>query len=156
MTQTHIHKICRSCQPYSLGELPRLGLGEVQKAFPGMSGFSRTNVYRMRAFYLAYQDAGQIVPQLVGQITDAGLPLAVAEIPWGHNVVLVEQIKDIRERLWYARSAIENGWSRSILVHWIERCIAINRAVQRDANAYHVGALREKATQPIAWVLRTA
>jgi hypothetical protein len=54
---------------------------DLQKAFPGMSGFSRTNVYRMRAFYLAYQDAGQLVPQLVGQVTDVGLPSAVADIP---------------------------------------------------------------------------
>jgi predicted nuclease of restriction endonuclease-like (RecB) superfamily len=93
---------------------------DLQKAFPGMSGFSRTSVYRMRAFYLAYQGAGEIVPQLVGQITEAGLPLAVAEIPWGHNVVLVEQVKNLRERLWYAKAAIENGWSRNVLVHWIE------------------------------------
>jgi predicted nuclease of restriction endonuclease-like (RecB) superfamily len=99
--------------------IDRLG-DDLQKAFPGMSGFSRTNVYRMRAFYLAYQDAGQLVPQLVGQITDVGLPSAVADIPWGHNVVLVEQIKDLRERFWYARSTVEHGWSRSILVHWIE------------------------------------
>jgi predicted nuclease of restriction endonuclease-like (RecB) superfamily len=96
-------------------------LGEdLQKSFPGLSGFSRTNVYRMRAFYLTYQDAGQIVPQLVGQITEAGLPQALAGIPWGHNVVLVEQIKDLRERLWYARAAVEQGWSRAVLVHWIE------------------------------------
>jgi predicted nuclease of restriction endonuclease-like (RecB) superfamily len=101
-------------------ELLPKGYDNLQKAFPGMSGFSRTNVYRMRAFYLAYQNAGQIVPQLVGQITEAGLPLAVAEIPWGHNVVLLEQIKDLRERLWYARATVEKGWSRSVLVHWIE------------------------------------
>jgi predicted nuclease of restriction endonuclease-like (RecB) superfamily len=82
---------------------------DLQKAFPGMSGFSRTNVYRMRAFYLAYQGVGEIVPQLVGQITEVGLPLTVAEIPWGHNVVLVEQVKDLRERLWYARATIEKG-----------------------------------------------
>jgi len=93
---------------------------DLQKAFPGESGFSRTNVYRMRALFLAYQGAGQIVPQLVGQITQSGLPLAVAELPWGQNVVLVEQLKDLRERLWYARATFEHGWSRAVLVHWIE------------------------------------
>ena len=66
---------------------------DLQKAFPGESGFSRTNVYRMRALFLAYQGAEEIVPQLVGQISQTGLPLAVAELPWGQNVVLIEQIR---------------------------------------------------------------
>jgi predicted nuclease of restriction endonuclease-like (RecB) superfamily len=96
-------------------------LGEdLQKAFPGESGFSRTNVYRMRALFLAYRGAEKIVPQLVGQISETGLPLAVAELPWGQNVVLIEQIKDLRERLWYARATFAHGWSRAVLVHWIE------------------------------------
>jgi uncharacterized protein DUF1016 len=44
--------------------IDRLG-EDLQKSFPGMSGFSRTNLYRMRGFYLAYRDAPEIVPQLV-------------------------------------------------------------------------------------------
>src|SRR5262245_37334382 len=93
---------------------------DLQKAFPGESGFSRTNVYRMRALFLAYQGAEKIVPQLVGQISETGLLLAVAGLPWGQNVVLIEQIKDLRERLWYARATFEHGWSRAVLAHWIE------------------------------------
>jgi predicted nuclease of restriction endonuclease-like (RecB) superfamily len=56
----------------------------------------------------------------VGQIGESGLPLAVADIPWGHNIVLVEQIKNLREWIWYARAATAKGWSRSVLVDWIE------------------------------------
>lgn len=41
-------------------------------------------------------------------------------IPWGHNAVLLEKIKDISERLWYAQRTIEKGWSRSTLEMWIE------------------------------------
>ena len=99
--------------------LDRLG-DDLQRAFPGLSGFSRTNLYRMRAFYLAYRDAREIVPQAVGQMAETCLPEAVAGIPWGHNVVLVEQVKELPARLWYARKAVENGWSRSVLTHWIE------------------------------------
>ena len=99
--------------------LDRLG-EDLQRAFPGLSGFSRTNLYRMRAFYLAYKDAAAIVPQAVGQMAEGGFPEAVAGIPWGHNVVLIEQVKDPSERLWYARKVVESGWSRSVLVHWIE------------------------------------
>jgi predicted nuclease of restriction endonuclease-like (RecB) superfamily len=99
--------------------LDRLG-DDLQKAFPGLSGFSRTNLYRMRAFYLAYRDAPEIVPQAVGQMAAGGPPEALAAIPWGHNVVLVEQVKEPAARLWYARKAVESGWSRSVLVHWVE------------------------------------
>ena len=99
--------------------LDRLG-DDLQKAFPGLSGFSRTNLYRMRAFYLAYRDARKLSHRPVGQIAETCLPEAVAGIPWGHNVVLVEQVKEPPARLWYARKAVENGWSRSVLTHWIE------------------------------------
>ncbi len=99
--------------------LDRLG-EDLQKAFPGLSGFSRTNLYRMRAFYLAYRDASEIVPQAVGQFAESGFPEAMAAIPWGHNVVLVEQVKALSERFWYARKVVENGWSRNVLVLWIE------------------------------------
>jgi predicted nuclease of restriction endonuclease-like (RecB) superfamily len=45
---------------------------------------------------------------------------AVAEIPWGHNALLIERVKDPAQRLWYARQAIEHGWSRPVLDHQID------------------------------------
>ena len=48
------------------------------------------------------------------------LPQAVAEIPWGHNSVIIEKVKDPTQRLWYATATIENGWSRAVLIHQIE------------------------------------
>ena len=44
----------------------------------------------------------------------------VTGIPWGHNVLLLEQVKNLEERLWYAQATVQNGWSRNVLVHWIE------------------------------------
>ncbi|MFO0966333.1 MAG: PDDEXK nuclease domain-containing protein [Gemmataceae bacterium] len=105
---------------------------DIQKSFPGMGGFSRTNVFRMRAFYLAYAgDAAKVpqavgqkddpsVPQLVGQVDSENLPQLAAEIPWGHNVWLVEKVKDPIERLWYAAKTLEHGWSRAVLTVQIE------------------------------------
>ncbi len=102
---------------------------DIQKAFPGVKGFSTTNIWRMRALYLAYAGEGGKLPQAVGETATGKtkLPRAVGEIerhkmpellvrlPWGHNVALVEQIKEPRLRLWYASKAIEHGWSRSIM-----------------------------------------
>lgn len=103
---------------------------DLQQEFPGMTGFSPRNVWRMRAFYLAWteevlaqsaRESGRpIPPQLVAELDGQSLPRAVAEIPWGHNVWLLEKLKDPAVRLWYARKTVENGWSRAMLTHWIE------------------------------------
>jgi predicted nuclease of restriction endonuclease-like (RecB) superfamily len=44
----------------------------------------------------------------------------VAQLPWGHNVRLLDLVKNTEERLWYIQQAIENGWSRNVLVIQIE------------------------------------
>lgn len=85
---------------------------DLNTAFPGLQGFSRPNIFKMRAFYLAYEK----VSQAVRQIDD----LPFFRIPWGHNVILVTRIKDDQQRLWYAEKTIENGWSRSVLDIWID------------------------------------
>src|SRR3990167_3429762 len=85
---------------------------DLQNEFPGIAGFSRANIFYMRAFYLAYEK----VQQAVGQLED----MPISRIPWGHNVILVTKLKDNNKRLWYAQKAIENGWSRSILEHWVK------------------------------------
>ena len=80
---------------------------DLRKEFPEMKGFSRANLLYMRAFAEAYQDE-QFVQQVVGQI------------PWGHNVRILDKVKDSEEREWYIRQTIENGWSRNVLVMRIE------------------------------------
>ncbi|TNE51793.1 MAG: DUF1016 domain-containing protein [Deltaproteobacteria bacterium] len=80
---------------------------DLRQAFPDMKGFSRTNLLYMRKFADTYSEQ-QIVQQAVGQI------------PWGHNVRLLDKVKDSDERLWYAQQTIEYGWSRDILVMQID------------------------------------
>ncbi|MEH2170185.1 MAG: PDDEXK nuclease domain-containing protein [Nostoc sp.] len=80
---------------------------DLQKAFPEMKGFSLRNLKYMRAFAEAYPDE-----QLVQQ--------AAALIPWFHNCVLLDKVKDSGEREWYIQQTIQHGWSRNILVHQIE------------------------------------
>lgn len=86
--------------------IDRLG-EDLRRTFPEMTGLSGRNLKYMRAFAEAYPDQ-EIVQQVV------------ARLPWGHNVRLVEAVKDPVERLWYARQAIEHGWSRNILIHQLE------------------------------------
>jgi predicted nuclease of restriction endonuclease-like (RecB) superfamily len=105
---------------------------DLQKALPGVSGFSRSNVFRMRAFYVAYRSPQKVaqpvrqpkpskkVAQVVPQLAEDVPPGAVGGIPWGHNVVLLQKVKDPAERLWYASKTLEHGWSRAILTVQIE------------------------------------
>ena len=80
---------------------------DLHVAFPDMKGFSRANLMYMRAFAEAWPDAA-IVQQAVGQL------------PWGHNLVLLTRLKDSQQRLAYAQSAIQHGWSRNVLNIHIE------------------------------------
>ncbi|MFZ0962057.1 MAG: PDDEXK nuclease domain-containing protein [Terriglobia bacterium] len=80
---------------------------DLRKEFPDVTGFSPRNLKYMRAFAEAWP-AEQIVQQLV------------AQIPWGHNVRILDHVKSATEREWYVRATIQNGWSRNILVHQIE------------------------------------
>jgi predicted nuclease of restriction endonuclease-like (RecB) superfamily len=88
---------------------------DLQGAFPGIEGFSRTNIFRMRAFYLAFRNSLTAVRQI-----DNEPPKELLVLPWGHNFVLLDQLKNSDERLWYAQKAVEHGWSRSILESWIK------------------------------------
>src|SRR5262249_5331171 len=82
--------------------------------------FSARNVWRMRALYRAYTWEPAILPQLVAEMDGANLPQAVAEIPWGHNILLLEKLRSPVERLWYARATVHHGWSRTVLALQIE------------------------------------
>lgn len=95
---------------------------DLQAEFPGVEGFSRRNMFRMRAFYEAYEK----VPQTVAQLDE----LPIFSIPWGHNALILEKVKNGQERLWYAQKTIENGLSRSVLTVWIE-----NDAYGREGKA---------------------
>jgi predicted nuclease of restriction endonuclease-like (RecB) superfamily len=80
---------------------------DLRREFPGVQGFSPRNLKYMRAFAEAWPD-------------EAIVQGALAQITWYHNLALLERLKGREERLWYAAKAVENGWSRNVLVHWIE------------------------------------
>lgn len=80
---------------------------DLSRTFTETKSFSVRNLRSMRAFAEAYTDTA-IVKQLVSQV------------PWGHNLRLIQTVKDPAQRLWYAQATIEHGWSRAVLVHQIE------------------------------------
>ncbi|HLF05620.1 MAG TPA: PDDEXK nuclease domain-containing protein [Thermoplasmata archaeon] len=93
---------------------------DLMNEFPGTSGFSPQNLWKMRAFYLAWTDEVPNLSQPVRELDGANLPQAVADLPWGHNTELIFKVKDPFQRIWYAHQTVIHGWSRSVLVHHIE------------------------------------
>jgi predicted nuclease of restriction endonuclease-like (RecB) superfamily len=91
----------QSEQGWSSGVIPQLAK-DLKIEFPNSKGYSERNLGRMLAFYREYPN-------------ESILPQAVAKLPWGHNILLIEKIKDQKIRLWYAEKCIENNWSRDVL-----------------------------------------
>jgi predicted nuclease of restriction endonuclease-like (RecB) superfamily len=72
-----------------------------------MKGLSVRNLKYMRSFAAAWPEM-----EFVQQVA--------AQIPWFHNCVLLDKLKETDDRLWYAQKTIEHGWSRAVLVAQIE------------------------------------
>ncbi|RLD56829.1 MAG: DUF1016 domain-containing protein [Bacteroidetes bacterium] len=81
---------------------------ELKHEFPEVKGFSRRNIYAIRQWYKFYSTKYQFVPQ------------SVAQIPWGHNRLIITKIKNIEEAEFYCIETIKNGWDRDTLEIQIE------------------------------------
>jgi predicted nuclease of restriction endonuclease-like (RecB) superfamily len=123
--------------------IPRLSR-DLRNELPEVKGFSERNIGRMIAFYRTYSSfrdflpqpvakssADEIVPQAVAKTGPPGfVQRLVAQIPWGHNILLMEKVKDLPVRLWYMQQIVEHGWSRPVLLQMIS-----NRAHMRQGKA---------------------
>ena len=80
---------------------------DLRAAFPEMKGFSPRNLKYMRAFAQAWPDA-----EFVQEV--------LAQLPWYHQLALLDKLSSVESRRWYAAKAIEHNWSRNVLVIQIE------------------------------------
>jgi len=116
---------------WGAGVIPRLSKN-IRNELPEVKGFSERNIGYMMRFAREYSTPlilqqpvakissevrleSQIVVPLHEKDIMKNLQRFVAKIPWGHNILLMQKIKDLPTRLWYIRQAIENGWSRDVL-----------------------------------------
>ncbi|MES2850152.1 MAG: PDDEXK nuclease domain-containing protein [Bacteroidota bacterium] len=103
--------------------------------FPGMKGFSRTNLFYIKKWYLFYNSNDSIVPQPVGLLSSrkklpvnksasgpdaAKVPQFVGQIPWGHHREIITHCKTTKEAFFYITQTATHNWSRSVLLHQIE------------------------------------
>ncbi len=123
---------------------------DLRSDIPDIKGFSERNVRRMIQFYKAYQNLFEIWPRSVAKLggdmaeaeirprpvaegttvdtvpaagddaNDSNAQQVIARLPWAHNVILIQKIKARAIRYWYARQALEEGWSRDTLAMMIQ------------------------------------
>ncbi len=90
---------------------------DLTAAFPDMKGFSPRSLKYMRAFAEAWPEA-----EFVQEV--------LAQLPWYHQLTLLDKLETREERVWYAAKAIEHGWSRNVMWHHIS-----TRLLQREGKA---------------------
>ncbi len=113
---------------------------DLKKEMPHVEGLSVTNLRYCRRFYLLYSQVATIRPQLEGESIDdtssiihpqVGGELRLDEtsaeladifkVPWGHHKLILDKVKgDIKKAMFFIRQTLGNGWSRAMLLNWID------------------------------------
>lgn len=113
---------------------------DLKEEMPHVEGLSVTNLRYCRRFYLLYSNAFEIRPQLEGEIRydnnneirpqlEGELSASncsqqlddIFKVPWGHHKLILDKVKgNIDKALFYVAQTLENGWSRAMLLNWID------------------------------------
>lgn len=100
--------------------------------FPNIKGFSVRNIKNMKKFYLELSSNEKV-------------QMASAQIPWSHNMVILDKVKDTDERLWYIEKCIENGWSVDVLEIQID-----TKLYERQGKVFKDNNFKEKMLSPLS------
>lgn len=114
---------------------------DLQNEFPTAKGFSTTNLWNMKKWYLFYSEKlqqiveekfddfcfnqlkqynGETIKKLQQVVGEIDFPAIFAFVPWGHHVQIITKCKDVDEAMFYIRSTIREGWSRNALINYIK------------------------------------
>jgi len=75
---------------------------DLRQEFPGVLGFSASNLWRMRSFFMTYAEDEKLAPM-------------VREIGWSKNVIIMEKCHDAKQREFYIRMTGKFGWTKNVL-----------------------------------------
>jgi predicted nuclease of restriction endonuclease-like (RecB) superfamily len=113
----HNISLQRSQQGWGTKIIDRLS-GDLAISFPDMKGISPRNLKYMQTFAEAYPEFLQV--PLAKSKGSPILQVPLAKLPWYHHITLLDKIKNVNERVFYINQAVQNGWSRNLLVNQIE------------------------------------
>ena len=97
---------------------------DIRTEFPGITGFSVRNMKYMAKFASTYGDTDFV-------------QRALHRLPWRHNILIMDKVKDAGQREWYIARTVENGWTSDVLALQIEsglynRQVAVNKTSNFD------------------------
>jgi predicted nuclease of restriction endonuclease-like (RecB) superfamily len=113
---------------------------DLQQEFPGIKGFSASNLWRAKLFYETYAASAKLAP-------------LVREIGWSHKLIIFERCKDPLEREFYLRMTRKFGWTKAVLIHQIE-----NQSYEKPSSARPISTAPSRlssAPKP-SWPSRTS
>lgn len=84
---------------------------EFKRNIEDAKGFSPVNLWYMERFYTMYNDLIVKIPQLVEELS---------MVPWGHHRYILDRCKTKEKALFFIRKTIENNWSRSVLLNFLD------------------------------------
>lgn len=105
---------------------------EMKIEFPNIKGFSVRNIKNMKKFYAEI-------------CSDKKVQMASAQIPWSHNMLILDKVKNIDERLWYMQKCVENGWSVDVLEIQID-----TKLYERQGKAIKDNNFKDKLLSPLS------
>lgn len=101
---------------WGAGIIPKLSK-DLKNEVPEIKGFSERNIKFMVQLYKEYNET-EIGKHSVSQLEN--IHNLIVQIPWGHNILLMQKIKDISIRCWYIEQIIINGWNRDTLTSMVK------------------------------------
>jgi predicted nuclease of restriction endonuclease-like (RecB) superfamily len=152
---------------------------DLRREFPSAEGFSTSNLWRMKQWYLFYSTAGVQLKSLLEmpklaravrelQVSDtldniklaqpvredmkqpvSEFPLFFALVPWGHHIDIMVKCKSIDEALFYIRETIENGMSRAALQNCIKANLYEHKGKIENNFTEHLPALQSKLVKEV-------
>lgn len=102
---------------------------DLKLEFPDLEGLSSRNLKYCRQFFLFYNEKLEVSNyesfseeslEVVDSNSFKFRQQLVAQIPWGHNILIFSKTADVSKALFYVQQTAENGWSRAVLQHQIE------------------------------------
>ena len=95
---------------------------DLRSLLPNIDGLSERNIRYCKNFFLLYSQGGQILPQVVAKSNDyTSLVKKLCAVPWGHHRIIMDKCHgDTQKALFFVNKVIQDGWSRSVLLNFIE------------------------------------
>ena len=90
---------------------------DLKITYPNIKGMSARNLRYMKKFATIYEN-------------NEFLQEVLAKLTWYHNIILMDRVKELEAKKWYAINAIENGWSSTVLIHQISTDLYSRQAMR--------------------------